>query len=66
MRLRSGEATLADAEQLMHWRAKSPAHEHAYRDAVKSWHSIGRALADRPIPIEEGYTPPKAHLGHDC
>jgi ferric-dicitrate binding protein FerR (iron transport regulator) len=43
--LKSGEATLADAEQLMDWRAKSPAHETAYRDAVKCWRAIGRALA---------------------
>jgi transmembrane sensor len=50
MRLNSGEATLADAEQLMDWRAKSPAHESAYRDAVKCWQTIGLALASsRPI-----------------
>jgi len=45
VRLKSGEATLADADQLMDWRAKSPAHESAYRDAVKCWQAIGRALA---------------------
>lgn len=51
-RLKSGEATLADAEQLMDWRAKSPAHEGAYRDAVKCWQTIGRALgSDRPVAI---------------
>jgi ferric-dicitrate binding protein FerR (iron transport regulator) len=49
VQLKSGEATLADAEQLMDWRAKSPAHETAYRDAVKCWWAIGRALvSDRP------------------
>jgi ferric-dicitrate binding protein FerR (iron transport regulator) len=48
-RLKSGEATLAEAEQLMDWRAKSPAHEGAYRDAVKCWQAIGRALLrERP------------------
>jgi ferric-dicitrate binding protein FerR (iron transport regulator) len=49
LRLKSGEATLADAEQLMDWRAKSPAHESAFRDALKCWRAIGRALVnDRP------------------
>jgi transmembrane sensor len=48
-RLKSGEATLAEAEQLMDWRAKSPAHERAYRDAVRCWQTIGRALVgERP------------------
>jgi ferric-dicitrate binding protein FerR (iron transport regulator) len=52
MRLKSGEATLADAEQLMDWRARSPAHEEAFRDAVKCWRAIGRALATgRPSPM---------------
>jgi transmembrane sensor len=51
MRLKSGEATLADAEQLMDWRARSPAHEDAFRDAVKCWRAIGQALAtSRPAP----------------
>lgn len=50
VRLKSGEATLAEAEQLMDWRAKSPAHESAYRDAAKCWQAIGRALAtSRPV-----------------
>jgi transmembrane sensor len=34
VRLKSGEATLADAERLVDWRAQSPAHERAFRDAV--------------------------------
>jgi transmembrane sensor len=45
MRLKSGEAVLADAEQLMDWRARSPAHEGAFRDAVKCWRAIDKALA---------------------
>jgi transmembrane sensor len=44
MRLKSGEATLKDAEQLMDWRARGPAHESAYREAVRCWQAIGRAL----------------------
>jgi ferric-dicitrate binding protein FerR (iron transport regulator) len=43
-RLKSGEATLGDAEQLMDWRARSQAHESAYREAVRCWQAIGRAL----------------------
>jgi len=46
LRLKSGGATLADAEQLLDWRARSPAHEHAFRDAVRCWRDIGVALAD--------------------
>jgi transmembrane sensor len=50
-RLKSGEATLADAEQLMDWRGRSAAHEHAFREAVKCWRAIGQALATgRPAP----------------
>jgi transmembrane sensor len=53
VRLKSGEATLADAEQLMDWRAMSPAHESAYRGAVKCWRAIGRTLAgSRPVASE--------------
>ena len=48
VRLKSGEATVADADHLMDWRAKSAAHENAYRDAVKCWREIGRALASQP------------------
>lgn len=48
LRLKSGEATLADAEQLLDWRAKSQAHERAFRDAVKCWQAIGPALAGDP------------------
>jgi ferric-dicitrate binding protein FerR (iron transport regulator) len=50
VRLKSGEATLADAEQLIVWRAQSPAHERAFRDAVKCWRAIGRGLvSDRSV-----------------
>jgi transmembrane sensor len=44
VRLKSGEATLKDAEQLMDWRTRSPAHESAYREAVRCWQAIGRTL----------------------
>lgn len=54
VRLRSGEATIADAEQLMDWRAKSPAHENAYRNAVRSWQAIGQALAGVPFSAVDG------------
>jgi ferric-dicitrate binding protein FerR (iron transport regulator) len=52
VRLKSGEATLADAEQLMDWRATSPAHESAYRGAVKCWQAIGRTLGS-PLPLPD-------------
>jgi ferric-dicitrate binding protein FerR (iron transport regulator) len=44
VRLKSGEATFEDAEQLINWRAQSPAHERAFRDAVKCWKAVGRGL----------------------
>jgi transmembrane sensor len=46
--LKSGEATVADAEQLIDWRTRSPAHERAFRDAVKCWWTIGQSLANAP------------------
>jgi transmembrane sensor len=45
VRLKSGDATRMDAERLKDWRATSPAHESAFRDAVKCWRAIGPALA---------------------
>jgi ferric-dicitrate binding protein FerR (iron transport regulator) len=49
VRLKSGEATLEDAQELIDWRTQSPAHERAFRDAVKCWKAIGRGLvSDRP------------------
>jgi transmembrane sensor len=49
IRLKSGEATLEDAEQLINWRAQSQAHERAFRDAVKCWKAVGRGLvSDEP------------------
>ena len=47
VRLKSGEATLEDAEQLIDWRARSPAHERAFRDAVRCWRAIGPELEKR-------------------
>jgi ferric-dicitrate binding protein FerR (iron transport regulator) len=48
VRMKSGEATLADAEQLVDWRAESPEHERAFRDAVRCWQLIGRSLVSEP------------------
>jgi transmembrane sensor len=51
VRLKSGDATLADAELLLDWRARSPKHERAFRDAVKFWSALGDGLAtDPPAP----------------
>jgi transmembrane sensor len=44
VRLKSGNATVADAEQLMDWRNTSPAHERAFRHALKCWKTVGLAL----------------------
>jgi len=46
VRLTSGEATLIEAEQLIDWRARSPTHERAFREAMKCWRAIGYAPLD--------------------
>jgi transmembrane sensor len=46
VRLKSGDGTLADAEQLTDWRTASPEHERAFQDAVRCWRAIGRSLGD--------------------
>jgi ferric-dicitrate binding protein FerR (iron transport regulator) len=53
VRLKSGEATLEDAEQLVKWRTQSPAHERAFYDAVRCWKAIGQGLV-RELPIRRG------------
>ncbi|MGJ4996990.1 hypothetical protein ACQR0Z_21385 [Bradyrhizobium sp. HKCCYLS3077] len=41
---------MADAEELLEWRARSPAHEYAFRDAVKLWRMLGEGLGEAPPP----------------
>jgi ferric-dicitrate binding protein FerR (iron transport regulator) len=48
-RLKSGDATDADAENLVNWRNKSPEHERAFRSAVRCWRALGIALAKPPL-----------------
>jgi transmembrane sensor len=55
VRVRSGRATVGDAEALRAWRARSPEHEQAYRAAVRLWRdlqTLGRHLEtdDTPLP----------------
>lgn len=42
-RLKAGEPSAADLEKLQHWRAQSPLHEEAFRDAVRVWRLVGVA-----------------------
>jgi len=50
VRLKSGEATVTDAEQMVEWRTRSPAHERAFRDAVRVWRAIGHdKIHDRSV-----------------
>ena len=46
--LKSGGATVADAEKLVDWRNESPEHERAFRNAVRCWRALGTALAAPP------------------
>jgi transmembrane sensor len=49
VRLTSGEATVADAEELRRWRAQSAAHEAAFRRAAKLWRGFAdTARASQP------------------
>lgn len=41
VRLTSGEATVEDAEAFRAWRARSPAHEEAFRLASSTWRHLG-------------------------
>lgn len=40
VRLRSNEATKADLEDLARWRAQSPEHEQAFREAARLWRGL--------------------------
>ncbi|WP_187830154.1 FecR family protein [Siccirubricoccus phaeus] len=55
VRLTSGAATDADAWQLSAWRSRSPAHEAAYRDAVRLWHQLA------PVANEQGLVDREQH-----
>lgn len=45
VRLKSGEATAADAEEFMRWRSQSADHEAAVRRAVKLWRMSEKTLS---------------------
>jgi transmembrane sensor len=42
--LNSGEATEADLHQAHQWQNRSPAHQHAYREAEQLWLEMGQAF----------------------
>jgi transmembrane sensor len=46
VRLKSGEATVADAQALKRWQAQSPAHAAAFGDAVRLWRALGPAARE--------------------
>lgn len=45
-RIASKQATAADADQLRRWRALSPAHERAFREATQLWKTFGSAAQE--------------------
>lgn len=49
VRLKSGEATVADAEQFKRWRDESPEHADAVKRAVKLWRSFEEAAAANAV-----------------
>jgi transmembrane sensor len=46
VRLRSGEATKAELDDLQRWRALSPEHEEAFRQAARLWRGLKSASDD--------------------
>lgn len=50
VRITSGAGTVDDAETLARWRAASPRHEEAFRDAARLWKQLGPALEDQAAP----------------
>jgi transmembrane sensor len=50
VRLTSGEATTADATEIKRWRAQSPAHEAAFRQAARLWKEMGAAVVSTQKP----------------
>lgn len=46
--LKSGDATVVDANLLTEWVAQSPAHQRAFHNAVRCWIAIGDALNEQP------------------
>jgi len=55
--LKSGEATVADAEALQRWRRQDPGHEAAFAEAVRLWGSLG-AVARELLKEERAANPP--------
>lgn len=47
-RLTSGTAVTGDADALKAWRARSPEHEQAFREAAQIWKNLGPALDATP------------------
>ncbi|MGK6317180.1 FecR family protein [Neorhizobium sp. DT-125] len=50
VRLTSGTATTEDRDAFLRWRARSAAHEQAFRDASRLWKNMGAALAAHSEP----------------
>ncbi len=53
VRLKSGEATVADAAEFRAWRSQSPEHESAVKNAVRLWQTFEKA-AVRTDAVEAG------------
>ncbi len=61
IRLRSGEATDVDLDNLRRWRGMGREHEEAFRDAVRLWRACGEAarqLAEETETASPSSDPP--------
>ncbi|NVO18000.1 MAG: FecR domain-containing protein [Rhodoplanes sp.] len=54
IRLKSGEATIEDAESFKRWRSADLNHEVAFRDAARTWRLLGAAAG----AVAKQYAPP--------
>jgi transmembrane sensor len=68
VRLTSGEATSADAEDIRRWRAQSREHEEAFRTAARLWKRLGTAAknsvaAASPVAVSSLITNRRLFLG---
>ncbi|MEI2415012.1 FecR domain-containing protein [Orrella sp. JC864] len=55
----SGKPGTADRDRILAWRARSHAHEAAWRQACTEWREIGTAAAGVPVPGIQGAAAPR-------
>jgi transmembrane sensor len=62
VRLKSGEATAADAAEFRQWRSQSPEHESAIKNATRLWRTFEKAATKSPVEQRSYRAAPVAFL----